>query len=238
MSEFSSITDVEFPLKNKDNVVSVGSFTSSVISLIFSYANPSIKNVRVYEVDYAFRKLTKTQTQNIGTVFKQSAEDIIIAWNNYNKYFSFNNETLDIFEKDSYQNKYKKISLTSEGLKIYNNNTLIGTIGTFTHLGQSFRQNTFDIVLTDDAKAFGVYTWQDFSAFGSQVTGYAPLFEIKKDNSGTYRSYFSQPLQTRAVYIDSLNVAENGTSYVGGITKTINVGGRNLRFVQGILVSG
>ena len=238
LSEFSSITDVEFPLKNKDNVVSVGSFTSSVISLIFSYANPSIKNVRVYEVDYAFRKLTKTQTQNIGTVFKQSAEDIIIAWNNYNKYFSFNNETLDILEKDSYQNKYKKISLTSEGVKIYNDNTLIGTIGTFTHLGQSFRQNTFDIVLTDDAKAFGVYTWQDFSAFGSQVTGYAPLFEIKKDNSGTYRSYFTQPLQTRAVYIDGLNVAENGTSYVGGITKTINVGGRNLRFVQGILVSG
>ena len=238
LSEFSSITDVEFPLKNKDNVVSVGSFTSSVISLIFSYANPSIKNVRVYEVDYAFRKLTKTQTQNIGTVFKQSAEDIIIAWNNYNKYFSFNNETLDIFEKDSYQNKYKKISLTSEGLKIYNNNTLIGTIGTFTHLGQNFRQNTFDIVLTNDTKAFGIYTWQDINAFGSHVTGYAPLFEIKLDESGTYRSYFHQPLQTRAVYIDGLNVVENGTSYVGGITKIINVGGRNLRFVQGILVSG
>ena len=238
LSEFSSITDVEFPLKNKDNVVSVGSFTSSVISLIFSYANPSIKNVRVYEVDYAFRKLTKTQTQNIGTVFKQSAEDIIIAWNNYNKYFSFNNETLDIFEKDSYQNKYKKISLTSEGLKIYNNNTLIGTIGTFTHLGQNFRQNTFDIVLTNDTKAFGIYTWQDINAFGSHVTGYAPLFEIKLDESGTYRSYFHQPVQTRTAYIDSLMVAESGTSYVGGITKTINVGGRNLRFVQGILVSG
>ena len=238
LSEFSSITDVEFPLKNKDNVVSVGSFTSSIISLIFSYANPSIKNVRVYEVDYAFRKLTKTQTQNIGTVFKQSAEDIIIAWNNYNKYFSFNNETLDIFEKDSYQNKYKKISLTSEGLKIYNNNTLIGTIGTFTHLGQNFRQNTFDIVLTNDTKAFGIYTWQDINAFGSHVTGYAPLFEIKLDESGTYRSYFHQPVQTRTAYIDSLRVAESGTSYVGGITKTINVGGRNLRFVQGILVSG
>lgn len=238
ISNFDPTTDVDFPLKNKDNVVSVGGFGNSAIALIFNYANPTIKNVRVYEVDYAFRKLTKTQTQNIGTVFKQSAEDIIIAWNNYNKYFSFNNETLDIFEKDSYQNKYKKISLTSEGLKIYNNNTLIGTIGTFTHLGQSFRQNTFDIVLTDDTKAFGVYTWQDFSAFGSRVTGYAPLFEIKKDNSGTYRSYFTQPLQTRAVYIDGLNVAENGTSYVGGITKIINVGGRNLRFVQGILVSG
>jgi phage minor structural protein len=238
ISNFDQATDVDFPLKNKDNVVSVAGFGNSAIILTFNYANPTIKNVRVYEVDYAFRKLTKTQTQNIGTVFKQSAEDIIIAWNNYNKYFSFNNETLDIFEKDSYQNKYKKISLTSEGLKIYNNNTLIGTIGTFTHLGQSFRQNTLDIVLTDDTKAFGVYTWQDFSAFGSQVTGYAPLFEIKKDNSGTYRSYFTQPLQTRAVYIDGLNVAENGTSYVGGITKTINVGGRNLRFVQGILVSG
>lgn len=238
ISNFDPTPDVEFSLKNKDNVVSVSGFGNNAVALIFNYANPTIKNVRVYEVDYAFRKLTKTQTQNIGTVFKQSAEDIIIAWNNYNKYFSFNNETLDILEKDSYQNKYKKISLTSEGLKIYNNNTLIGTIGTFTHLGQSFRQNTLDIVLTDDTKAFGVYTWQDFSAFGSQVTGYAPLFEIKKDNSGTYRSYFTQPLQTRAVYIDGLNVAENGTSYVGGITKTINVGGRNLRFVQGILVSG
>lgn len=238
LNSFSAETDVEFPLKNKDNVISVSGYTNSAITLTFSYANPTIKNVRVYEVDYAFRKLTKTQTQNIGTVFKQSAEDIIIAWNNYNKYFSFNNETLDIFEKDSYQNKYKKISLTSEGLKIYNNNTLIGTIGTFTHLGQSFRQNTFDIVLTDDTKAFGVYTWQDFSAFGSQVTGYAPLFEIKKDNSGTYRSYFTQPLQTRAVYIDGLNVAETGTSYVSGISKTINVGGRYLKFVQGILVSG
>ena len=238
ISNFDPTADVDFPLKNKDNVVSVGGFGNSTIALIFNYANPTIKNVRVYEVDYAFRKLTKTQTQNIGTVFKQSAEDIIVAWNNYNKYFSFNNETLDILEKDNYQNKYKKISLTSEGLKIYNNNTLIGTIGTFTHLGQSFRQNTLDIVLTDDTKAFGVYTWQDFSAFGSQVTGYAPLFEIKKDNSGTYRSYFTQPLQTRAVYIDGLNVAENGTSYVGGITKTINVGGRYLKFVQGILVSG
>ena len=238
ISNFDPTVDVDFPLKNKDNVVSISGFGNSAIALIFNYANPTIKNVRVYEVDYAFRKLTKTQTQNIGTVFKQSAEDIIIAWNNYNKYFSFNNETLDILEKDSYQNKYKKISLTSEGLKIYNNNTLIGTIGTFTHLGQSFRQNTLDIVLTDDTKAFGVYTWQDFSAFGSQVTGYAPLFEIKKDNSGTYRSYFTQPLQTRAVYIDGLNVAENGTSYVGGITKTINVGGRYLKFVQGILVSG
>ena len=238
LNNFSGETDIEFPLTNKDNVISVKIHSNSSIILAFSYSNPTIKNVRVYEVDYAFRKLTKTQTQNIGTVFKQSAEDIIIAWNNYNKYFSFNNETLDILEKDSYQNKYKKISLTSEGLKIYNNNTLIGTIGTFTHLGQSFRQNTLDIVLTDDTKAFGVYTWQDFSAFGSQVTGYAPLFEIKKDNSGTYRSYFTQPLQTRAVYIDGLNVAENGTSYVGGITKIINVGGRNLRFVQGILVSG
>lgn len=238
LNDFSGETDIEFPLKNKDNVISASGFGNSAIVLTFNYANPTIKNVRVYEVDYAFRKLTKTQTQNIGTVFKQSAEDIIVAWNNYNKYFSFNNETLDIFEKDSYQNKYKKISLTSEGLKIYNNNTLIGTIGTFTHLGQSFRQNTLDIVLTDDTQAFGVYTWQDFSAFGSQVTGYAPLFEIKKDNSGTYRSYFTQPLQTRAVYIDGLNVAENGTSYVGGITKIINVGGRNLRFVQGILVSG
>lgn len=238
LNSFSGETDVEFPLKNKDNVVSANGYTNSSIVLMFNYANPTIKNVRVYEVDYAFRKLTKTQTQNIGTVFKQSAEDIIIAWNNYNKYFSFNNETLDILEKDSYQNKYKKISLTSEGLKIYNNNTLIGTIGTFTHLGQSFRQNTLDIVLTENTKAFGVYTWQDFSAFGSQVTGYAPLFEIKLDNSGTYRSYFTQPLQTRAVYIDSLNVAETGTSYVSGISKTINVGGRYLKFVQGILVSG
>lgn len=237
-SNFSPETDVEFSLKNKDNVVSVGSFGNSGIALLFSYANPTIKNVRVYEVNYAFRKLTKTQTQNIGTVFKQSAEDIIIAWNNYNKYFSFNNETLDILEKDSYQNKYKKISLTSEGLKIYNNNTLIGTIGTFTHLGQSFRQNTFDIVLTDDTKAFGVYTWQDFSAFGSRTTGYAPLFEIKKDEGGTYRSYFHQPLQVRTAYIDRLSVAETGTSYVGGVTKTINVGGRYLKFVQGILVSG
>lgn len=237
-SNFDGATDIEFPLKNKDNVVSVGGFGNSGITLIFSYANPTIKNVRVYEVDYAFRKLTKTQTQNIGTVFKQSAEDIIIAWNNYNKYFSFNNETLDILETDNYQNKYKKISLTSEGLKIYNNNTLIGTIGTFTHLGQSFRQNTLDIVLTNDTKAFGVYTWQDFSAFGSRVTGYSPLFEIKLDNSGTYRSYFTQPLQTRAVYIDGLNVAETGTSYVSGISKTINVGGRYLKFVQGILVSG
>ena len=238
ISNFDIATDVEFPLKNKDNVISVGGFGNSAIALTFNYANPTIKNVRVYEVDYAFRKLTKTQTQNIGTVFKQSAEDIIIAWNNYNKYFSFNNETLDILEKDSYQNKYKKISLTSEGLKIYNNNTLIGTIGTFTHLGQSFRQNTLDIVLTNDTKAFGVYTWQDFSAFGSRVTGYSPLFEIKLDNSGTYRSYFTQPLQTRAVYIDGLNVAETGTSYVSGISKTINVGGRYLKFVQGILVSG
>ena len=238
LSNFSAETDVEFPLKNKDNVVSLSDFGNSAIILMFSYANPTIKNVRVYEVNYAFRKLTKTQTQNIGTVFKQSAEDIIIAWNNYNKYFSFNNETLDIFEKDSYQNKYKKISLTSEGLKIYNNNTLIGTIGTFTHLGQSFRQNTLDIVLTNDTKAFGVYTWQDINAFGSRVTGYAPLFEIKLDNSGTYRSYFHQPVQTRAAYIDSLSVAETGTSYVSGISKTINVGGRNLRFVQGILVSG
>lgn len=238
LSNFSAETDVEFPLKNKDNVVSRSGFGNSVIILMFSYANPTIKNVRVYEVNYAFRKLTKTQTQNIGTVFKQSAEDIIIAWNNYNKYFSFNNETLDILEKDNYQNKYKKISLTSEGLKIYNNNTLIGTIGTFTHLGQSFRQNTFDIVLTENTKAFGVYTWQDINAFGSRVTGYAPLFEIKLDNSGTYRSYFHQPVQTRAAYIDSLSVAETGTSYVSGISKTINVGGRNLRFVQGILVSG
>lgn len=238
ISNFDPTTDVDFPLKNKDNVFSVSGFGNSSIALIFNYANPTIKNVRVYEVDYAFRKLTKTQTQNIGTVFKQSAEDIIIAWNNYNKYFSFNNETLDIFEKDSYQNKYKKISLTSEGLKIYNNNTLIGTIGTFTHLGQNFRQNTFDIVLTNDTKAFGIYTWQDINAFGSHVTGYAPLFEIKLDESGTYRSYFHQPVQTRTAYIDSLRVAESGTSYVGGITKTINVGGRNLRFVQGILVSG
>ena len=238
LNSFSGETDVEFPLKNKDNVVSANGYTNSSIVLMFNYANPTIKNVRVYEVDYAFRKLTKTQTQNIGTVFKQSAEDIIIAWNNYNKYFSFNNETLDILEKDSYQNKYKKISLTSEGLKIYNNNTLIGTIGTFTHLGQSFRQNTLDIVLTENTKAFGVYTWQDFSAFGSQVAGYSPLFEIKLDNNGTYRSYFLSPVQTRAVYIDHLNVAENGTSYVGGVSKTINVGGRNLRFVQGILVSG
>ena len=238
LSNFSVNADVEFPLKNKDNVVSVSSFGNSIITLVFNYANPTIKNVRVYEVNYAFRKLTQTQTQNIGTVFKQSAEDIIVAWNNYNKYFSFNNETLDILEKDSYQNKYKKISLTSEGLKIYNNNTLIGTIGTFTHLGQSFRQNTFDIVLTDDTKAFGVYTWQDFSAFGSRTTGYAPLFEIKKDEGGTYRSYFHQPLQVRTAYIDRLSVAETGTSYVGGVTKTINVGGRYLKFVQGILVSG
>ena len=236
LSEFSSITDVEFPLKNKDNVVSVGSFTSSVISLIFSYANPSIKNVRVYEVDYAFRKLTKTQTQNIGTVFKQSAEDIIIAWNNYNKYFSFNNETLDIFEKDSYQNKYKKISLTSEGVKIYNDNTLIGTIGTFTHLGQSFRQNTFDIVLTENTKAFGVYAWTDTWAFDTHLVGYQPIIEIKMEN-GLYKTNINSITEINILHTRGLHILEGNQTHTG-VSKTINVGGRNLRFVQGILVSG
>ena len=237
ISNFSGEADVEFPLKNKDNVVSVGGFGNSAIALIFSYANPTIKNVRVYEVNYAFRKLTKTQTQNIGTVFKQSAEDIIIAWNNYNKYFSFNNETLDILEKDSYQNKYKKISLTSEGLKIYNNNTLIGTIGTFTHLGQSSRQNTLDIVLTEHTKAFGVYTWVDTWAFDAHLVGYMPIFEIKIVN-GQYKTNINTPTEIKDLYANSLKVSETGSTYASGITKTINVGGRNLKFVQGILVSG
>lgn len=237
LNSFSAETDVEFPLKNKDNVISVSGYTNSAITLTFSYANPTIKNVRVYEVDYAFRKLTKTQTQNIGTVFKQSAEDIIIAWNNYNKYFSFNNETLDILEKDSYQNKYKKISLTSEGLKIYNNNTLIGTIGTFTHLGQSFRQNTLDIVLTKETKAFGVYTWVDTWAFDTHLVGYQPLFEIKIEN-GNAKTQLHAPTETGDLYVGSLNVRETGSTYASGVTKTINVGGRYLKFVQGILVSG
>ena len=237
LSNFSGNSDVEFPLKNKDNVVSVSGFRNSAITLIFNYANPTIKNVRIYEVNYAFRKLTKTQTQNIGTVFKQSAEDIIVAWNNYNKYFSFNNETLDILEKDSYQNKYKKISLTSEGLKIYNNNTLIGTIGTFTHLGQKSRENTFDIVLTDDTKAFGVYKWIDDWVFDAHLTGYMPILEIKIVN-GQYKTNINTPTEINDLYANSLKVSETGSTYASGVTKTINVGGRNLKFVQGILVSG
>lgn len=236
LSNFSGNADVEFPLKNKDNVVSVSSFGNSIITLVFNYANPTIKNVRVYEVNYAFRKLTQTQTQNIGTVFKQSAEDIIVAWNNYNKYFSFNNETLDILEKDSYQNKYKKISLTSEGLKIYNNNTLIGTIGTFTHLGQSFRENTFDIVLTENTKAFGVYAWTDTWAFDTHLVGYQPVFEIKMEN-GIYKTNINSTTEINILYTRSLNLLSGSSTYTG-VTKTINVGGRNLQFVQGILVSG
>lgn len=236
LSNFSAVTDVEFPLKNKDNVVSLGGFGNSVIVLMFNYANPTIKNVRVYEVNYAFRKLTKTQTQNIGTVFKQSAEDIIIAWNNYNKYFSFNNETLDILEKDNYQNQYKKISLTSEGLKIYNNNTLIGTIGTFTHLGQSFRQNTLDIILTENTKAFGVYSWTDTWTFDTHLTGYMPLFEIKLEN-GLYKTNINTITEINDLYIRSFHLLSGSSTYTG-VTKTINVGGRNLQFVQGILVSG
>ena len=236
LSNFSGETDVEFPLKNKDNVVSVGSFGNSAITLTFSYANPTIKNVRVYEVNYAFRKLTKTQTQNIGTVFRQSAEDIIVAWNNYNKYFSFNNESLDILEKDNYQNKYKKISLTSEGLKIYNNNTLIGTIGTFTHLEQSFRQNTFDIVLTEDTKAFGVYTWVDTWAFDKHLRGYMPIFEIKLEN-GLYKTNINTPTEINTLFTRSLNILEGSQTH-NGVTGMINVGGRNLRFVHGVLVSG
>ena len=236
LNDFSGETDVEFPLKNKDNVISASGFGNSAIVLTFNYANPTIKNVRVYEVDYAFRKLTKTQTQNIGTVFKQSAEDIIIAWNNYNKYFSFNNETLDILEKDNYQNQYKKISLTSEGLKIYNNNTLIGTIGTFTHLGQSFRQNTLDIVLTENTKAFGVYSWTDTWAFDTHLTGYMPLFEIKLEN-GLYKTNINTITEINDLYIRSLKIS-SGSQMHTGVTKTINVGGRNLQFVQGILVSG
>ena len=237
LSNFRGNADVEFPLKNKDNVVSVGGFVNSSITLIFNYANPTIKNVRVYEVNYAFRKLTKTQTQNIGTVFKQSAEDIIIAWNNYNKYFSFNNESLDILEKDNYQNKYKKISLTSEGLKIYNNNTLIGTIGTFTHLGQSSRENTLDIILTKDTKAFGVYSWFDDWVFDKRLTGYFPMLEIKIVN-GKYKTNINTPTEINDLYAGSLNIQETGTTYARGVTKTINVGGRNLKFVQGVLVSG
>ena len=237
LTNFGGYADVDIPLKNKDNLVSASVSANSFITLGFNYANPTIKNVRVYAVNYAFRKLTKTQTQNIGTVFKQSAEDIIIAWNNYNKYFSFNNETLDILEKDSYQNKYKKISLTSEGLKIYNNNTLIGTIGTFTHLGQSFRQNTLDIVLTKETKAFGVYTWVDTWAFDTHLVGYQPLFEIKIEN-GNAKTQLHAPTETGNLYVGSLNVRETGSTYASGVTKTINVGGRYLKFVQGILVSG
>lgn len=236
LNSFSAETDVEFPLKNKDNVISVSGYANSAITLTFSYANPTIKNVRVYEVDYAFRKLTKTQTQNIGTVFKQSAEDIIIAWNNYNKYFSFNNETLDIFEKDSYQNKYKKISLTSEGLKIYNNNTLIGTIGTFTHLGQSFRQNTFDIVLTENTKAFGVYAWTDTWAFDTHLVGYQPIIEIKMEN-GLYKTNINSITEINILHTRGLHILEGNQTHTG-VSKTINVGGRNLRFVEGVLVSG
>ena len=237
ISNFTAETDIDFPLKNKDNVVSVSGFGNSAIALIFNYANPTIKNVRVYEVNYAFRKLTKTQTQNIGTVFKQSAEDIIVAWNNYNKYFSFNNETLDILEKDSYQNKYKKISLTSEGLKIYNNNTLIGTIGTFTHLGQKSRKNTFDIVLTEDTKAFGIFSWVDDWVFDKHLTGYMPILEIKIVN-GKYKTNINTPTEINDLYANALKVQETGSTYASGISKTINVGGRNLKFIQGILVSG
>ena len=51
ISNFDPTVDVDFPLKNKDNVVSVSGFSNSAIALIFSYANPTIKNVRVYEVD-------------------------------------------------------------------------------------------------------------------------------------------------------------------------------------------
>lgn len=176
-------------------------------------------------------------TGNIGTLLSQNAEEIIVAWNNYNKYFSFNNETLDILEKDSYQNKYKKISLTSEGLKIYNNNTLIGTIGTFTHIGQSFRQNTLDIILTEHTKAFGVYTWVDTWAFDTHLVGYQPLFEIKIEN-GNAKTQLHAPTETGDLYIGFLNIRETGSTYARGVTKTINVGGRNLKFVQGILVSG
>ena len=236
LSNFSGETDVEFPLKNKDNVVSVSSFGNSAITLTFNYANPTIKNVRVYEVNYAFRKLTKTQTQNIGTVFRQSAEDIIVAWNNYNKYFSFNNESLDILEKDNYQNKYKKISLTSEGLKIYNNNTLIGTIGTFTHLEQKYRENTFDIVLTENTKAFGVYTWVDTWAFDKHLRGYMPIFEIKLEN-GLYKTNINTPTEINTLFTRSLNILEGNQTH-NGVTGTINIGGRNLRFVHGVLVSG
>lgn len=236
LSNFSGETDVEFPLKNKDNVVSVSSFGNSAITLTFNYANPTIKNVRVYEVNYAFRKLTKTQTQNIGTVFRQSAEDIIVAWNNYNKYFSFNNESLDILEKDNYQNKYKKISLTSEGLKIYNNNTLIGTIGTFTHLEQKYRENTFDIVLTENTKAFGVYTWVDTWAFDKHLRGYMPIFEIKLEN-GLYKTNINTPTEINTLFTRSLNILEGNQTH-NGVTGMINVGGRNLRFVHGVLVSG
>ena len=236
LTNFGGYADVDIPLKNKDNLVSASVSANSFITLGFNYANPNIKNVRVYAVNYAFRKLTKTQTQNIGTVFKQSAEDIIVAWNNYNKYFSFNNETLDILEKDNYQNKYKKISLTSEGLKIYNNNKLIGTIGTFTHLGQSYRENTLDIVLTENTKAFGVYTWVDTWAFDKHVVGYRPLFEIKIEN-GIFKTFSNIPTVVDDLYTRSLHIAETGTTFASGITKTVNVGGRNLKFVQGVLVS-
>ena len=233
ITNFGGGTDIDIPLKNKDNLISATVSANSLIVLGFNYANPTIKNVRVYAVNYAFRKLTKTQTQNIGTVFKQSAEDIIVAWNNYNKYFSFNNETLDILEKDNYQNKYKKISLTSEGLKIYNNNKLIGTIGTFTHLGQKTRENTFDIVLTDDTKAFGIYRWLDVP--GTNVSGYMPAFEIKIENN-LYKAFFTVPTKIRDLSIEFLKVVETSGNYVNGLTKTVNVGGRNLKFVQGILI--
>ena len=175
-------------------------------------------------------------TGNIGTLLSQNAEEIIVAWNNYNKYFSFNNETLDIYENTAYQQRYKKLSLTSEGLKIYNNNTLIGTIGTFTHLGQSFRQNTLDIILTENTKAFGVYSWTDTWAFDTHLTGYMPLFEIKLEN-GLYKTNINTITEINDLYIRSFQLLSGSSTYTG-VTKTINVGGRNLQFVQGILVSG
>lgn len=175
-------------------------------------------------------------TGNIGTLLSQNAEEIIVAWNNYNKYFSFNNETLDIYENTAYQQRYKKLSLTSEGLKIYNNNTLIGTIGTFTHLGQSFRQNTLDIILTENTKAFGVYSWTDTWAFDTHLTGYMPLFEIKLEN-GLYKTNINTITEINDLYIRSFHLLSGSSTYTG-VTKTINVGGRNLQFVQGILVSG
>ena len=43
INNFSDAIDIEFPLKNRDNVISVGDFRNSSIALIFNYANPTIK---------------------------------------------------------------------------------------------------------------------------------------------------------------------------------------------------
>ena len=224
----------------------------------------TLKLSKTLATDY----MTKTQTEtsikllrdkienvvtdeNFGTTLVQNAKSLKLAWNNYSKYFQFEDESLILYEGKAESAK-KRVKLDYLGTSYYDQN------GEFSGAIRGYYKSYFwgrDVGYYSGMnfviKANGRVGWfEETEEWGFKTERALLAYNLKEDDNdlelkNTLISYVDFEVRGNSTFTGKTNIRHllvagsdsDPEGYYAGRNIDVNVNGLRLRFRNGVLIS-